>query len=130
MRLFKKKHLKKIKLNSRMMIRYPTFYKYYEYNVKFVHAELSASDDTLLEYRFPILTFGSIMGYSYFGIEEKLENAFIYMYTVSRSGKKTKLYKIEIDFDKLIEEYIEIEKKLAFNMMQDPDFLKISVGEL
>jgi len=128
MGLFKKRNFKRIEVDSRMMNRYPTFYEYYELNKGMIQAELSVSDDTLLEFRFPILTFGNIMGYIYFGIEEKSEDALMYMYAVSRGCKKTKLYKIELDSDESFDGYGELEKKLSINMFKDPDFVKISMG--
>ncbi len=128
MGLFKKRKFKQIEKDSQMMKRYPTFYEYYERNKGLIQAELSASDDNFLEFHFPILTYGNIMGYIHFGIEEKSKDVHIYMYAVSRSGGKTKIYRIKIDSDASFERYGELEYELSANMFKDPDFRKISIG--
>ena len=128
MGLFKRKSLKTVDMNSRMMQLYPNFYEYFKLSKGMIQGELSQSDDTILEFRFPILTFGNVMGYIYHGIEFKPSNSNLYMYAVSKRGDKTKKRYISIERDYEVEIYYDVNKDLQIGLMSDPNFMIISTG--
>jgi hypothetical protein len=128
MGLFKRKALKTIDLNSRMMNLYPNFFKYYQLNKGMINGELSACNDSLLEYRFPIITFGTVMGYVYNGIERDSANVTLYAYAISKKGDKTKKHEKFIGPDLDVETYSRVNQELMMFLVQEPKFKLISTG--
>lgn len=107
---------------------YPNFYEYFQMSKGMIQAEISACDDLMIEYRFPIITFSNIMGYIYNGIEKKSEGAILYMYAISRRGDKTKRNSIAIESDLKIESYNKVIQDLSLELMKDQKFMMISTG--
>ena len=86
--MFNRPKLKVIDSNGEMIKAFPNFYNWMDEQKEYLQAEVSASDDSIIEFRLPILTYGSVMGHIYIGIRKENGKFFIYMSAISRKGKK------------------------------------------
>jgi hypothetical protein len=130
MGIFSKPKFRSIDYNGKMKKNFPNFCSWLYDAREYLKSELSISDDNIIEFRFPIMTFGNIMGYNYPGIENVNGEYFLSMNSVSRRGKKITGNKVQIFNDLSQEEYNEKIKDVTLYLMTHTDYIKITTGEM
>lgn len=90
---------------------------------------ISKDNSSKIEFRIPIITFGNVLGYNYFGIEKQGNSYEMYVQTKSLfkriNGKRTTVLK-NMNF----EYYEEIMNDLITSQMMNPKYMKIATGKL
>jgi len=109
---------------------FPNFYKFCNDQRELLKMVLNQSDDRTLEFKFPILTFGKVMGYNYLGIRDELGKFYIYLNCESNRGKIIKGKTIQILNDQTFEKYNEQVKELSLYLMSYTEYLNIASGKI
>ena len=108
--------------------RLPNFMKMYADLDPRLRAEVSANDASRFEFRMPISTYGNIMGHNHVGVHDRGGEYEMYIYALSRRGKKVQGTRISFLDDLPAAEYEENMDQLARSLAGNPEYLEIAIG--
>jgi hypothetical protein len=106
--------------------RYPNFANFIMTS-KVSNLQIVRDKAEFLEYKFPLLTFGNVMGYIHIGIEKRQVSDVLYGYAQSNSNKIKGLEK-NLTNDLTIEDYEAVLQNLNMVLMSNPAFRSMTIG--
>lgn len=122
--------VKDISQDGTMRIKFPNFYTFCNARREIFEMASSKDDVSKIEFKFPIITVGRIMGFHLFGIEKKSGSYNIYMDCVSKFGHKIVGKRIPISSDQTNEQYKTELEELMIYLLTETEHRLIGFGQI
>lgn len=116
--------------NKTLKDAFPNFHKFFRKQRKVLKTEVTEDNETQIEFRFPIITFGNVMGYNLVGIESKSNGYELYMDSISRNMYRIDGKRIRITEDCSFDEYNQYINELTQYLLTETKYMHITQGDL
>ena len=116
--------------NKTLKDAFPNFYKFFRKQRKVLKTEVTEDNETQIEFKFPIITFGNVMGYNLVGIVHNNGGYEIYMNSISRNMHWINGKRIRITEDCSPDEYNQYINELSQYLIAETEYMHITQGNL
>lgn len=108
----------------------PNFVEYFMSRKESLELKVNIDTGSVIEFSMPIITFGNVYGYNFYGIKDDFDKLILYLNVESKKGYLIEGPKVQISEDLTFEEYEKEINKIIQDVILNTEYLKITEGIL